>query len=95
MCKNGLSGPEYKHLNREQHGKLEVIKPGGTWDSRNQKRNISRRLIIAITVCDHHDTTVMGSKRHNSCLPTQERSMLFMDDLKLYCMERIVVRYTL
>ena len=35
MCKNGWSGPEYNHLDREQHGKLEDsvdTKPGGTWD---------------------------------------------------------------
>ena len=49
MCKNGWSCPEYNHLDREQHGKLE--------DS-DRKRNLSRRLIITITVCDHHDTTV-------------------------------------
>ena len=33
MCKNGWSGPEYNHLDREQHDKLEDsvdIKPGGT-----------------------------------------------------------------
>ena len=61
MCKNGWSGPEYNHLYIEQYGKLEDsvdIKPGGTWDSRHQKRNLSIRLIIAITVCDHHDTTI-------------------------------------
>ena len=23
MCKNGWSGPEYNHLDREQHGELE------------------------------------------------------------------------
>ena len=62
----------------EQHGKLEDsvdIKPGGTWDSRHQKRNLSRRLIINITVCDHHDTTVTHSKGHKRGLPTQERRM--------------------
>ena len=39
MCKNDWSGPEYNHIDREQHGKLEDsvdIKPGGTWDSRHQ-----------------------------------------------------------
>ena len=73
MHKNGWSGPEYNHLDRKQHGKLEDsvdINPGGTWDSRHQKRNLSRRLIIAITVCDH-DTTVTDSKGHKSLLPTQ------------------------
>ena len=64
------------------------VKPGGTWDSRHQKRNLSRRLIIAITVCDHYDTTVTDSKGHKSWLPTQEgckiNHLLFMDDLKLY-----------
>ena len=37
MCKNGWSGPEYNHLDREQHGKFEdsvEVKPGCTWDSR-------------------------------------------------------------
>ena len=37
MCKNGWSGLEYNHLDREQYGELEDsvdIKPGGTWDSR-------------------------------------------------------------
>ena len=32
-CKNGWSGPEYNHLDREQYDKLEesvVIKLGGT-----------------------------------------------------------------
>ena len=71
MCKN--------HLYKEQYGKLEDsvdIKPGGTWDSKHQKRNLSRRLIIAITtICDHHDTTVTDSKGHKSLLPTQERRM--------------------
>ena len=53
MCKNGWSGPEYNHLDRGQHGKLEDsvdIKPGGTWDSRHQKKNLSRRLIIAMSL---------------------------------------------
>ena len=49
------------------------IKPGGTWDSGHQKRNLSRGLIITITVCDHQDTTVTDSKGHNSWLPIQER----------------------
>ena len=40
------------------------IKSGGPWDSRHQKRNLSRRLIIAITACDHYDTTVTHSKGH-------------------------------
>ena len=79
MCKNGWSGPEYNQLDREQYGKLCVvsvdIKPGGTWDSRHQKRNLSRRLVIAITVCDHNDTTITDSNGHNSWLPTQERMM--------------------
>ena len=78
MCKNGLSGPEYNHLDREQNGKFEDsvdIKPGGTWDSRHQKRNLSRRLIITITVNDHYDTTVINSKGHKSWLPTQDRRM--------------------
>ena len=78
MCKNGLSGPECNHLDREQHGKLEDsvdIKPEGTWDSRYQKRNLSRRLIITITVCDHRDTTVTDFKGHKSWLSTQERMM--------------------
>ena len=42
LFKNGWSGPEYNHLDREQYEKLEdsvEIKPGGTWDSRHQKRN--------------------------------------------------------
>ena len=37
---------------------MENWKTGGTWDSRHQKRDLSRRLVIDITVCDHHDTTV-------------------------------------
>ena len=72
MCKNGLSGPEQSHLVREQYEKFEDsvdIKPGGTWDSRHQKRNLSRRLIITITVCYH----VTDSKGQKSWLPTQER----------------------
>ena len=43
MCKNSWCGPECNHLDREQHGKLEDnvdIKPGSTWDSIYQKRNI-------------------------------------------------------
>ena len=78
MCKNDWSGPEYDHLDREQYGKFEDsvdIKPGGTWDSRHQKRNLSRTLIISITVCDYHDTTVTDSKGHMSWLPTQERRL--------------------
>ena len=78
MCKNGWSGPEYDHLDREQYGRLEDsvdIKPGGTLDSRHQKRNLSRRLIIAINVSDHHDTTVTDSMGHKSWLPTEERRM--------------------
>ena len=70
---HGWSGAEYNHLDREQYGKLEDsvdIQPGGTWDSRHQKRNLSRRLIIAVTVCDHYDTTVTDSKGHKSWLPT-------------------------
>ena len=65
-------------IHREQHGKIEDsvdIKPGGTWDSRHQKMKLSRRLIIAITVCDHHDTTATDSKGHKSWLPTQERKV--------------------
>ena len=49
--------------------------PRGTWDSRHQRRNLSRRLIITITVCDHRDTIVNDSKGHKSWLPTQERRM--------------------
>ena len=67
-----------QHLYREQHGKLEdsvIIKPGGTWDSRHQKRNLSRRLTIPIIVCDYHDTTVTDSNGHKSWLLTQERRM--------------------
>ena len=51
------------------------IKPGGTLDSRQQEEDLSRRLIIAIAVCDHHDTTVTDSKGHKSWLPTQERGI--------------------
>ena len=43
MCKNGWSGSEYNHLEREQFDKLEYSgdnKPGGTWDSRYQKRSL-------------------------------------------------------
>ena len=77
MCKNGLSGPEYNHLDREQHGKLKDnvdIKPGGTWDSRHQKRNLSRRLIITITVCDIMIPLSL-ILRDTTWLPTQERRM--------------------
>ena len=48
-------------IDREQYGKLEdsvYIKPGGTWNSRHQKRNLSRRLIIVITVCNYYDATI-------------------------------------
>ena len=78
MCKNGWSGQEYNHLDRKQYGKLEDsvdIKPRGTCDSRHKKRNPSRRLIIAITVCDHHDTTVTDSNGQKCWLSTQERRM--------------------
>ena len=78
MCKNGWSDPEYIHLYREQCGKLEDgldIQPGGTLDSRHQKINLSSRLVIAITVCDHHDTTDTDYKGHKSWIPTQERRM--------------------
>ena len=40
MFKNGWSGPEFNHCDREQYGKLEDsvgIKPGSTWDSRHEK----------------------------------------------------------
>ena len=93
MCKNGWSDTEYNHLDRKQHGKLEDsvdIKPGGTWDSRHQKRNLSRRLIIAITVCDHHDTTVTDILRDTRTGYQLNKDgckinhLLFMDDLKLY-----------
>ena len=76
IYKYGWSGPEYNQLDREEFGKLEDsddIKRGGTWDNIYQKRNISRRLIIAITVCDQHYTTVTNSKGHKSWLPTLER----------------------
>ena len=69
MCKNGWSGPEYNHLDREQYGKLEDsidIKPGGTCDSRYQKRNLSRRLIIAITVRDHYVPLSLIHKRYKT-----------------------------
>ena len=57
--------------------------------SKHQKRNLSRRLIIIITVCNHHDTTVVDYKGHKSWLPTQERRMQDQlparyGDLKLY-----------
>ena len=43
-------------------------------DSRHKKRNLSRRLIITVTVCDHHDDiTVTDSKGHKSWPPPQER----------------------
>ena len=96
MCKDGWIGPEYKHLDREQYGKLEDsvdIKPGGTWDSRHQKRNLSRRLTIAITACDHHDTTVIDSKGHKSWLPTQERRM--QDQSSLWMTWSYMERYPL
>ena len=73
MCKNGLSGPEYSYLDREQYSKLEGSEEVHTCDSTHQKTNLSRRLIITITVCDHYDTTVTDSKGHKSWLPTQER----------------------
>ena len=88
MCKNSWSGPEYNHLDSEQHGKLEDsvdIKPGCTWDSRHQKRNLSRGLIIAITVRNHRDTTVTDSKGHKICLSKKEgckiNHLLLMDEL--------------
>ena len=62
------------------------IKSGGTWDSIHQKRNLSRRLAIAITVCDHwycHWFKKEGCKFNHQ---------LFMDVFKLYCMERTVIR---
>ena len=69
MRKDGWSGPEYSHLDREQCGKLEDCVEStqeGTWDSRHQKRNLSRRLIITIISCDNCDTTVTYFKRHKS-----------------------------
>ena len=75
ICKNGLSGPEYIIT---LYGKLEDnadIKPGGIWDSRHQKRNLSRRLIFTITVCDHHDVIVTDCKGHKSWPATQERRL--------------------
>ena len=47
ICKNGWSGPEYNHLDREQHGKLQDsvdIKPGGIWDS-------ERRGLVSLEDC--------------------------------------------
>ena len=80
MCKDRWSCPEYNHLDRGQNGKLEDsvdINTGGTWDSRHLKRNLSRRLIINITVCGHYDATVTDSKGHKSWLPTQEGRMQY------------------
>ena len=74
MCKNGWSGPSYNHLDREREDSVD-FKPGGTWDSTHQKRNLSRRFIIAVTVCDHYDGTVTDSQQHTRWLPTQERRM--------------------
>ena len=62
-CNNGKNGPEYSHLDSKFEDSVD-IKPGGTWKSIHRKRNLSRRLIIAITVCDHYDTTVTDSKGH-------------------------------
>ena len=88
MCKNGWSGPEYNNLDREQHG--VDIKPGGTWGSIHQNRNLSRRLMIVITVCDHHDITVTDYIRDTRAGYKLKKegckisNLLFMDDLKLY-----------
>ena len=78
-------------------GKLEDSvdsKPGGTWDSRYQNRNLLRRLIITFTLCDHHDTTVTDSKGHKSWLSTREcrvgaRSIFYY---LWNCTESIVIR---
>ena len=35
----------------------------------------NQQVLIAITVCDHHDAIVTNSKGHNSWLPAQERRM--------------------
>ena len=82
MCKNGWNGPEYIHIDREQHGKLEVLTSNQeVLRKADIKREIfqgdslSRRLIIDITICDHHDTTVADSKGHKSWLSNQERWM--------------------
>ena len=39
LFKNGWRAPEYSHFDREQYDKLKDINPGGTWNSRHQKRN--------------------------------------------------------
>ena len=90
-CKNGWSGPGYNHLDREQHGKLEDsvdIKPEGTWDSRHQKRNHSRRLsqllfvIIMIPLSLILSDTRAGYQlKKEGC---KINHLLFIDDLKLY-----------
>ena len=85
-CKNGWSGPEYNHLDREQY---VDTKPGGTWDSRYQERNLLRKLIISNTVCDHHDTTALILRDTRAGYQLKKEGckinhLLFMDDLKLY-----------
>ena len=75
MCKNGWSGPEYNHLDREQPAKLEYsveIKPGGTWTvgiKRGivQGDSLSPLLFVIIMI----DTTVTDYKGYQSCLPTR------------------------
>ena len=46
-----------QNIDREQLGKLEDsvhIKPGGTWDRSHQKRYLSMRFVISITVLRYH-----------------------------------------
>ena len=51
--KNGWSGPEYSHLDREQYDKLEEsidIKLGGTWNSRLYGKNNSQIDFLVQTI---------------------------------------------
>ena len=91
MCKNGWSGPEYDHLDRERYGKLEDsvdIKPGGTWDSIKignfQGDSLSPLLLVIIMM---PLSLILRNSRAGYHLKKEGckiNHLLFMDDLKLY-----------
>ena len=76
--------------NSMENSKSVDIKPGGTWDSTHQKSNPSRRLTIAIPVCDYHYISVTDSKRDTRAgyqlkgEGCKINHLLFKDDLKIY-----------
>ena len=71
MCKNGWSGPELNHLDREQYGKLEDsvdIKPGGTWGSKHQSPPHLSVLSHLLSASSFHTTSLAQKKKKKDVL---------------------------